>query len=327
MSDEEMVQFWLDTKQVATLHQQYQQAIREDMLTNRVLDHTFKMALASVDFTKQAFTPDLGYCYFTALIHDRKQLDTSTCEWFWDLEQDVSIQVIDPIGSIADKGFSQAEDLYQQGAQFSVPLYNSPVVSETAQNIRAALALLKPLTATCVSSSLLHSISIFAGDDDMATSGVFGSAPGRIFIREVTAPYPEFYYLDMMLHEISHLYFNLIATFHPLISDYTKHFFSVAKNIERPIFGIYNATFVLYRLITLYPLVEPLLRQSEHALTPETHLEDYLYQRFFRIPFNYDFRLALYRMKFHLACEQLLTSDALTPLGRTFLLAMKCHVA
>ncbi len=323
MNEEELVQFWLDTEHVSTLLLQYQQTIRDDMLTNRILNSDFKHALESVDLTKKVFTADLGYCYFTALIQGLSKLDTSTCEWFLSLGQDVLIQVIDPIDSVADKGFSQIDELYQSGAQFSIPLYNSSVVAQTAQKILAALTRLEPLKETCVSSHLLNSISIFAGNDETATSGVFGSAPGRIFIREVTASYPDFYYLDMMMHEISHLYFNLIATFHPLISDYTKHFFSVAKNTDRPIFGIYNATFVLYRLITLYPLVEPLLRQSEQALTAEMRLEDFLYHRFFRIPFNYDLRLALYHMKFNVACEQLLMSDALTTIGRTLLLTMK----
>lgn len=322
-----MVSEWLDVSQVNALHLRYQQSIRANMLENLALEEDFKQMLNAVDLETQAFTPDLACLFFTALTQQAKQLELSTCQRFVDLSQEVLIQVIDPIDSQADDYFLKLDELSSGGAQLSVPEYNRPIVADTTTKIRQALALLVPLDATYVNSKLLNSIAIFAGNDEAPTSGVLGVAPGRIYIREVTDAYPEFYYLDMMIHEMSHLYFNIIVTFHPIISDYSKHFFSVAKNTQRPIFGIYNATFVLYRLIKLYPLIEALLRGSEQALPAGIRYEDYLYRRFFHIPFNYDFRLELYRMKFKTAYEQLLASDALTPLGRAFLFAMQANLS
>jgi hypothetical protein len=316
---------WLDVAQVNTIHWRYQKAICETLETWQLADD-FKAMLAVVDLDKKAFTPDLACRFFTALIHQETTFNTSGCAWFVDVGQPVAMHAINPMDSVADAYFLQVDELFARGAQISVPRHHSAAVAHTAAHIRQALAVLAPIDATYVNSKLLQSISIFAGNAEAPTSCVLGAAPGRIYIREVTDAYPEFYYLDMMIHEISHLYFNVIAMFHPLISDYSKHFFSVAKNTERPIFGIYNATFVLYRLIQLYPQIESLLRRSEQALSAGTRYEDYLYSRFFHIPFHYDFRLELYRMKCHTACTQLLTSGALTPLGQVFLEAMQAMV-
>ncbi|MDP3562096.1 MAG: hypothetical protein Q8R83_07970 [Legionellaceae bacterium] len=312
----------LDYKIVDSLHLKYQEMVRTQMLSSFTLNDDFKSTLINVDLDKKAFTPDLFCLYLTALINGNYSLNTTGLEWFLDVYQDVKIDVIDPTTSIADDFFAKNAELHTGGAEFSIPMWGCESIRETAQQIRTALVLLASIKSSCSKTKLLNSIAIFSGNDTTATSGVTGAAQGRIFIREVTLNYPDFYYLDMMIHEISHLYFNLIAQLHPLISDYTKTFFSVAKNRERPIFGIFNATFVLYRLITVYPEVKNLLKKSELPLEKNTSYEKYLYSRFFHIPFNYEFRLNLYQMKFDIAYEQLLSSNALTSAGKELLVAM-----
>src|SRR3990167_1590855 len=119
----------------------------------------------------------------------------------------------------------------------------------------------------------------------------------------------------MLIHEISHQYCNLILNLYCIISDYNQTFFSVAHKKHRPIYGIFQTIFVLYRLITVYPIVADILHKHGEK-DSNTNYRELLYTRFFKLPCNFSLRLKIYLMKFEICYQQLITSNATTDLGK-----------
>lgn len=63
---------------------------------------------------------------------------------------------------------------------------------------------------------------------------------------------PLAYYIEHLTHETSHLYLNMILSFDPLVTnDRTELFAAPIRTDDRPMLGIFHATFVLSRIVRL----------------------------------------------------------------------------
>lgn len=310
----EMIDIW---------HLEFQKKIQADLLDKFILAKDFRSLLLDIDFNKTTFAPDLFCLYFTAKLNNNLNLNASSGELFLDANQNVSINVIDPIASPADYYFANLPEINNSSLGFAIPFIGSNELQATTAKLQSALKLLHPIALSCVNSNLLNSIAIFLGKEELSTAATIMLSQGRVYIKYMGDEYPGLYYLDMIIHELSHLYFNLINYLYPMISDHSKMIFSVVKKVNRPIYAIYHTTFVLYRLLCVYEAAESLLKEHEQPIKPSDTYNDYLYSRFFQIPFNFEFRRELYRQKFAICFDQLLNSNALTPIGKSLLMAMK----
>lgn len=308
---------------VDSLNLQFQKKIQKNLINLFKLDADFKILLRDIDFNKYTFSADLYCLYYEALLNKKVSFDTTNISCFCRLDEKVRINLIEPAVSIADSYIANSSEMNADLVVFELPSLEN--VEKISIKLQQALSLLSPIKETCINSCLLNSIAIYDGIGAIPTSASTIFAQNRIYIKYVGDEYPLFYYLDMLIHEVSHQYFNLINSLYSIISDYNQTLLSVARNKERPIYGIFHAVFVLYRLITIYPLIKNLLK-AEELEEIIYNPENYLYARFFQIPFNYHLRLSVYFMKFEVSLKQLLASEFISQLGKDLLRAMQVEV-
>jgi hypothetical protein len=313
----------LDYNVINSLHLDFQKKVQTNILKIFKLDNDFKSQIASINFNESSFSPDLYCLYFESLINKATHLDQTGVKLFVDNHQSPTINTINPNNSLADNYIVNNKAMHDELMIFNFPTIEKTLA--TSNKIQQALKLLEPIKISGINSILLNSINVYDGSGPIPTSASTIFTQGRIYVKHVGDEYPIFYYLDMLIHEISHQYFNLINNLYCVISDYNETYLSVARNKERPIYGIFHAVFVLYRLITIYPLAEDLLK-NEEVDYPDNNYDTHLYSRFFEIPFNYRYRMSIYLMKFEISMNQLLPSSNITTLGKELLIAMQKKV-
>ncbi|STX50198.1 HEXXH motif domain [Legionella busanensis] len=123
------------------------------------------------------------------------------------------------------------------------------------------------------------------------------------------------YFFDSIIHETSHVFLNLLMTIDPIILNSTELYHSPARNVLRPLKGIFHAHFVFFRLIVMYRLAEDYLIDIKHS----GHHENYSNRPIRDLPYFYQDRLNAYHIKFKQGEEILLKHAKLTEFGAAFL--------
>ncbi|WP_419419940.1 aKG-HExxH-type peptide beta-hydroxylase [Legionella sp. D16C41] len=122
------------------------------------------------------------------------------------------------------------------------------------------------------------------------------------------------YFFDSLVHETSHVFLNLLMTLDPIILNSTDLYHSPARNVLRPLKGIFHAHFVFFRLIIMYKLA------ASYLIGAENHVKSRNFNIAIRdLPYNYQERLAAYQVKFKQGEEILLKHAKLTDFGVEFL--------
>ncbi|MDF1757350.1 MAG: hypothetical protein P1U74_03545 [Legionellaceae bacterium] len=313
----------LDYKLLNSLHTDFHNKVKSNLLLMFNLDERFKILLAEIDFNKYAFSTDFFCSYFQSLLNRQYQLKNLNKSVFIQIKPDIIIQPISPNTSLADNYLINSPYMNN-----NYGVYSEPSLEEfdiTSSKLKKAIKILLKTDESVVISKLLNSIAIYSGNGDIATSASNIYAQGRVYLRHVQSEYPLLYYLDIIVHESSHQYFNMIENLHPIISDYNETLLSVFKNQKRPIYIVFHAAFVLYRLISVYASYKEIFIKEELPYDGENY-QDFHYSRILEIPCNYRVRMNVYLMKFQTNIDQLLASKAITDEGRALLMAMQNNI-
>lgn len=317
----------LDYKNINELQKDFQKKIQANILKNFKLESDFKTALIDIDFGKYTFSPDLFALYYSATKKHETHLITRENTLFTDINQEISVAYINPLTSAADYFFANDESGPRSSHGLSLPNLEPEETQIFSMQLKKYFSLLSQIEASCASSHLCNSIAIYARNALSANSGSSVATQGRIYVKHLPQEYPCLYLLDILIHEIAHLYFNVINSLYPFISDFNARTFSVGTGTDRPIYGVFHAVFVLYRLIYVYQLAEKILNPNPSQAYEKSNYADYLYTKFQDIPIDFKFRLHVYLMKFDEGVNQLLANDAISTLGKELLTTMKKEIA
>jgi hypothetical protein len=305
----------LDLKHIAKLRLQFQNKIKNSLLTSFNLDYTTRHNIENIDFNESSFSPDLYYLYFKSFINKNWAINAPTPALFIKNHTPIVISSIAPKESLADNYLIK----HELGAElFALKAPSESELDKTKSNFIQAISILSLTKASCIDENLLNSIAIYNGSQESASSASILICQGRIYVRNVGNDFPLFYYVDTLVHEIAHQNFNIIQNLTNLIADYEQTFLSCLKNKQRPINGILHGAFVLFRLIDFYSKNAALLEDLSLPYGNQDY-SSYLYSRFFKIPYNYDFRLKIYKQKLQNTLEELKDSSALTAKGHEFI--------
>lgn len=305
----------LDLNNVENLRLKFQNKVKNNLLTLFDLDYTTRHKIEDIDCNQFSFTPDLYYLYFKSFINKNLTIHAPTPVLFIQNNFPIVIASIMPKESLADNYLIKYE-ISDKSLKLTAP--SESELDKTRSNFVQAINILSLTNASGINQNLLNSIAIYNGAEETSSSVSCQLCQGRIYARNVGEDFPLFYYLDTLVHEIAHQHFNIIQNLNPLIADYEQSFKSCLKNKQRPISGILHGAFVLYRLIEFYSKNADLLIKFSLPYDSQDY-SNYLYSRFFKIPYNYDFRLTIYKQKLQNTIDQLNGSTALTAKGHEFI--------
>ncbi|STX55546.1 HEXXH motif domain [Legionella beliardensis] len=133
-----------------------------------------------------------------------------------------------------------------------------------------------------------------------------------------SAPQQLLYFFDSIVHEISHVFLNLLMTLDPIVLNSTELHHSPARNVLRPLKGIFHAHFVFFRLIVMYKLAINYFIDDESNNYDKNHANIAIRD----LPYIYQDRLQAYQIKFKQGEEILLKHAKLTKFGRAFLCSL-----
>ncbi|MDF5718380.1 MAG: HEXXH motif-containing putative peptide modification protein, partial [Rhizonema sp. NSF051] len=94
---------------------------------------------------------------------------------------------------------------------------------------------------------------------------------GTVFASAPLLSNDKLYFIDHLVHEMSHLYLNTILAFDSLVINSTDRYPAPIRQDIRPLLGIYHATFVLSRII--YTLKKIL---TANIFEASEHLKSYI---------------------------------------------------
>ena len=132
-----------------------------------------------------------------------------------------------------------------------------------------------------------------------------------------SAPQQLLYFFDSIVHEISHVFLNLLMTLDPIVLNSTELYHSPARNVLRPLKGIFHAHFVFFRLIVMYKLAINYFIDERNNYD-KNHANIAIRD----LPYVYHNRLQAYVIKFKQGEEILLKHAKLTKFGRAFLCSL-----
>lgn len=278
------------------------------------LDPNLRTEIDTLDVSQQSFSADMFYDFFNALLRKKMQIASVNYQIIIPNSAPIDIYAMHPNSSRADNYIASSLVLDNRVAKPDVNFEIAKDIHLTQQMLTQAIKILHDYKESGLQTNLLNSIAIYAGAYPIPTSCSTLLCQGRFFALNVGKKYPLFYYIDMIVHEVAHQYLQIINYFEPLSIDTNKKFLSASNNKLRPVYGIINSAFVLYRLIIFYQSAKELLCSIEQEADPKDAYA-YLQTRFFEIPFNYTLRLEVYKLKLKHSLEQLEISKALTPKG------------
>lgn len=313
----------LDLKNIKTLRMQFQNKIKNNLLNLFNLDFVTRQQIADIDFENFSFSPDLYYIYFKSFINKNLIINAPTPLLCISNNDPIKIFGINPKESPADYYLSRDEVMRDKCTQDII--YTTSDINETKVNFERSIRLLYPESTSALDTNLLNSIAIYNGSEEMPTSASSIFCQGRIYVKNVGAEFQQFYYLDTLVHEVAHQYFNIINHLVNLISDNNQKYFSYTKNQNRPICGILHEFFVLYRLIQFYLSCSELLKPFSLPDVNQDY-KSYLRVRYFQIPYNYNCRLEVYKQKLANIYCQLSDSAGLTAEGKDFIRYIKSTI-
>ncbi len=310
------MQKFLDLKNILSIRLQFQTKVQSNLLNLFTLDKSSKTVIENIDFTKESFAPDLYCLYLEALLNRQLVLNSPSIALSISNDQPIIIASLNPTISPADNYVAKDKSMEDRSCNFNIP--SQAEISQTKSNLERAICILGEGKLSGLYMAILNSIAIYNGEGPIPTSASSFFCQGRIYVQNVGDKFPLFYYLDMLVHEEAHQHFNIINNLTSLIADYNQTLLSYAKNQKRPIYGILHGVFVLYRLISFYLDNSDLLKGFTIPYNKQDY-NNYLHARFFQIPFNYAFRLEIYKQKLAKTYSQLIHSTGLTAEGKEFI--------
>lgn len=312
----------LDLTNIKNLLIAFQIKVQNNLLNLFTLDPLTKQQIANVDFDNCSFSTELYYLYFKSLIKKNLIIYAPTPDLFIENKSPVIIIPMNPKVSLADN-YVFRDALMRDKTPDFVELFaktlkpSAAELSTTKFNFQRALDLLCK-NYPAANAKLLNSIAIFNDNYEISTSASSIFCQGRIYAKNVGDTFSMFYYLDTLVHELAHQQFNIIQNLHNFISDPQQTFKSYLKNQERPLYGILHGVFVLYRLIDFYSGNYKLLKSFSSPYILDDY-DKYLYARFFKIPYNYEFRMQIYKQKLKKTLAELNGVAKLTAEGEAFI--------
>lgn len=304
------MQKYLNIEKLAEYQQALTQKTKDNLLNLFFLGPKLHAQINALDVNTQSLSADIFYDFFNGLLGKNLQIEEVNYKAVIRNSTPISIQAINPILSPADNYVASSPAMLEDGMHFKV----SEDLQTTQHNLQQAIDILQDYQESGLQSNLINSIAIYDGQYPIPTSCSTLLCQGRFFALNVGQKYPLFYYLDMLVHEVAHQYLQIINYLEPLSFNDDKKLLSAGNNKLRPIYGIINAAFVLYRLITFYQSAKKLLCSIEE----EPGIKEpsaYMQTRFFQIPCNYTLRLEVYKLKLTHTLQQLKKSKSLTEQG------------
>lgn len=310
---------YLDIEQAELLVNFFTEAVISDF--NKLLVHTHSEHATQLqanfdDLISYRLTPDFFWLYFSL-----KQ-DQNFDDLFKQVQNKCLFKKLPSHLEVINLDISDPTHRYfhdqSLGDRFTTiePLAENELVSCT-KDVNHVLTAFNPSWQKYF-NTILTSIILFTGES-ISTAGSAIKCQSSIFIKKYV-PKPNgdinLYYFDQMIHETAHQQFNILNYLFKLMVNPNSKIFSIARNTERPLYGVFHAQFVLYQLIKGY---RENVKNFQKKTTFSYNVDDYLYSQFPFLPEDYDLRLQIYEQKFNAGMQSLEQSNNITELGHLLL--------